>query len=134
MGERPVHYGCLEFGEDAERVIQGRAHPKLAHLYHEHLAFCGDCQRVHHRLEALYRKPKAPPPLDSFSRDHEFEAIMARTKGGSRRGRERMSSATSLALVTSIAALLALTLLFPSLGARLFRAPEVAAVVDCPKA
>ena len=54
---RKVHYGCQEFREDGERIIQGRGHPQLEQLYHAHLAICGDCQRYHHRLEAVYITP-----------------------------------------------------------------------------
>src|SRR5689334_6085148 len=85
LQSRPVHYGCQEFRDDSERMIQGRAHAELEQLYCAHLAFCADCQRYHHRLEALYRRPRKVPELDSFARDREFARILARepSQGGS---------------------------------------------------
>ena len=132
--ERPVHYGCHEFGEDSELVIQGRAHPELERLYHEHLAWCRDCQRSHHRLETLYRRPKRVAPLDSFSRDREFDAILARTRGEhepagtSSAELRRMATWTSVGVLTTVAAVLALALVVPSFGAQLFAPPPVAAL------
>jgi hypothetical protein len=127
--ERPVHYGCHEFRDDCERVIQGRAHPELEQLHAAHLAFCGDCQRYHHRLEAIYRRPRKLAPLDSFARDHEFDAILERTGQGQARDTRRLSPSAGVALLASVAAVLALALIFPSFGARLF-GPPAAAKID----
>ncbi|KIG12038.1 hypothetical protein DB30_02093 [Enhygromyxa salina] len=126
-----VHYGCQEFREDTERVIQGRAHPELAQLYHGHLACCRGCQRYHHRLEAIYRRPSAGPALDGFARDLEFAAILERAKSqGQRpvqaRALRRVSTSAGVAALTVVAVILALALVVPSFGARLFQPPAVA--------
>jgi len=126
--ERPVHYGCHEFRDDSERVIQTRAHPDLERLYHDHLAGCGDCQRYHVRLEAIYHKPRKVAPLDSFARDHEFAAILAQTAARveKARGLRRAMAPAGVGLLSTLAAVLALALLIPSFGAKLFRAPASA--------
>ena len=123
-----VHYGCQEFREDGERIIQGRGHPQLEQLYHAHLAICGDCQRYHHRLEAVYRKPRKIAPLDSFARDREFAAILARTQPTSRNrlGDPRLA----VGLLSAVAAILILALAIPSFGARLFGPPAAAELVE----
>jgi hypothetical protein len=153
-----VHYGCHEFRDDSERVIQGRGHPELERLYHAHLAFCGDCQRYHHRLEAIYRKPTKVEPLDYFARQREFAAILDKTYGadGARGARSNPAGSTGprralgstgprralgstgpsralgsrwwattggVGLLSAVAAVLALALLIPSFGARLFGPP-----------
>ncbi|MFO7566828.1 MAG: FecR domain-containing protein [Enhygromyxa sp.] len=123
--EPKVHYGCQEFRDDSECIIQGRGHPQLEHLYHGHLACCGDCQRYHHRLEAIYRKPRKLAPLDSFARDREFAAILARTRPAAANQTRRMIATGSVGLLSAIAAVLVLALLIPSFGARLF-APKAA--------
>lgn len=123
-GEPVVHYGCQEFRDDGERIIQGRGHSRLEDLYHAHLASCADCQRYHHRLEALYRKPRKIAPLDSFARDREFAAIVARARPDST-SKTRWVSTGSVAALSAIAAILVLALLIPSFGARLF-APRAA--------
>ena len=126
-GESGVHYGCHEFRDDSEQVIQGRGHPALERMYQSHLAACDDCQRYHDRLEAVYRKPCKVSPLDSFARDHEFAAIMARTRTPEPR---RTIASASVGLLSAVAAILALALMIPSFGARLFGpgllAPSVA--------
>ncbi|PRQ02612.1 FecR domain-containing protein [Enhygromyxa salina] len=126
-----VHYGCHEFREDTERVLQGRAHPELARLYHTHLACCRDCQRYHHRLEAIYRRPRPVTPLDTFAREREFGAILERAKShGERHGRaralRRASTTVGVGGLTIAAVILALALVVPSFGARLFQPPAVA--------
>lgn len=126
-----VHYGCQEFRDDGERVVQGRAHPELERLYCTHLASCSDCQRYHHRLEALYRRPRKPSELDSFARDREFARILAQTRApvGSAR---RISAPVSVGVLAMVAAILAFALLVPSFGARLFRPPAVAELLHPP--
>src|SRR5690606_39250921 len=105
-----VHYGCQEFRDDSERIIQGRGHPQLEHLYHGHLAVCGDCQRYHHRLEAIYRKPRKIAPLDSFARDREFAAILARRRPveQGRAQTRRWVASGSVGVLSAIAAVLIL--------------------------
>ncbi|HLT35019.1 MAG TPA: FecR domain-containing protein [Enhygromyxa sp.] len=123
-----VHYGCQEFRDDSERIIQGRGHPQLEHLYHGHLAVCGDCQRYHHRLEAIYRKPRKIAPLDSFARDREFAAILARRRPveQGRAQTRRWVASGSVGVLSAIAAVLILALAIPSFGARLFGPPAAA--------
>jgi hypothetical protein len=124
-----VHYGCHEFRDDSERMIQGRGHPALDRLYHAHLAFCVDCQRYHHQLEAIYRKPRKVSPLDSFARDHEFAAIRARVRESeARRSKTRMLGSAGVGLLSIAAAILALALIVPSFGAQLFGPPRAAAL------
>lgn len=120
-----VHYGCQEFREDSERIIQARGHEQLEQLYHAHLAICDDCQRYHHRLEAIYRKPRKVAPLDSFARDREFAAIMARLRPAP--ARSKLGDARlAVGALSMVAAILALALLIPSFGARLFGPPTAA--------
>jgi hypothetical protein len=112
-------------------VIKGRAHPELTELVEQHLADCRDCQRYHDRLAGIYRRPRAVAPLDSFARDHEFDAILDRAKAqGQRhikaRERRRVAASASVAGLTALALILALALIFPSFGARLFQPPAVA--------
>jgi hypothetical protein len=135
---RPVHYGCHEFRDDSERMIQGRAHPELERLYCAHLACCTDCQRYHHRLEAMYRRSRKLAPLDSFARDREFAAILVRVRDGGGgvgggAGRDAGSGAgrrsiapLGVAVLAFAAAILAFALIIPDFGARLFRPPAVA--------
>ncbi len=135
---RSVHYGCQEFRDDSERMIQGRAHPELERLYCAHLACCSDCQRYHHRLEALYRRPREISALDSFTRDREFARILVRA--GDRAGRRGQAGADSsrrlgvlgVGALAFAAAILAVALLVPSFGARLFRPPAVAELLHPP--
>ena len=133
MDDEPkVHYGCHEFRDDSERVIQGRGHPNLERLYHAHLAFCRDCQGYHHRLEAIYRRPAKVAPLDHFARQREFAAILARTDAATQaraNPSRRLATTGGIGLLSAVAALLALALMIPSLGARLF-GPPAAAVVE----
>jgi ferric-dicitrate binding protein FerR (iron transport regulator) len=121
----PVHYGCHEFRDDSERMIQGRAHPELERLYCAHLACCVDCQRYHHRLEAMYRRTRKLAPLDSFARDREFAAILARSREPARSARRGVAS-LSVGVLAFAAAILAFALIVPGFGARLFRPPAVA--------
>jgi hypothetical protein len=130
-GASKVHYGCQEFREDGERIIQGRGHPQLEQLHQAHLTACADCQRYHHWLEALYRKPRKIAPLDSFARDREFAAILARKRGSSAGastgvGTGRLVATGGVGLLSAIAAILILALVIPSFGARLFGPPAVA--------
>jgi hypothetical protein len=125
--EPKFHYGCQEFREDGERIIQGRGHPQLEQLYQGHLASCSDCQRYHHRLEAVYRKPRKIAPLDSFARDREFAAIRARTQAGARSN--SIHARGSVGMLVAIATILVLALLIPSFGARLFGPPTAAELV-----
>jgi hypothetical protein len=122
----PVHYGCLEFRDDSERMIQGRVHPELERLYCVHLASCPGCQRYHHRLEATYRRPRKRPPLDSFARDREFAAILARSHEPARRQGVPLSARLSVGALALAAAILAVALIVPGFGARLFGPPAVA--------
>jgi hypothetical protein len=124
----PVHYGCHEFRDDSERMIQGRVHPELERLYCVHLASCPGCQRYHHRLEATYRRPRKRPPLDSFARDREFAAILARRSHarGSGLSGARSSAPLSIGALALAAAILAVALIVPGFGARLFGPPAVA--------
>ncbi|NVB39057.1 FecR domain-containing protein [Pseudenhygromyxa sp. WMMC2535] len=129
---RAVHYGCQELREDAERVICGRAHPELVELYHAHRTRCVECRRYHRRLAAVYRRPAAMPKLARFAREREFSAILAQARGA--RGRERgelgrIMTATSVVGLSAAAAVLALALLVPSFGERLF-APPPAETLD----
>jgi hypothetical protein len=121
----PVHYGCHEFRDDSECMIKGRAHPELERLYCEHLASCTDCQRYHHTLEAMYRRPRKLAPLDSFTRDREFAAILTRLREPSP-SPSRSIAPLSVAVLALAAAILAFALLVPGFGARLFRPPAVA--------
>ncbi len=128
LDESKVHYGCLEFRDDSERVIQGRGHPALERLYHAHLAFCRDCQRYHHRIEAIYRKPRKVAPLDSFARDREFAAILERSNAatGAKANSRRLLAANGVGLLSAVAAVLALALMIPRFGALLFGPPTAA--------
>lgn len=124
-----VHYGCQEIREDSERVIQGRAHPELEQLYQGHLSRCPDCRRYHHRLEAVYSEPRVVAPLDSFARDHEFASILARTRPPVARrvpGLGPVMAPAGVGLLSALAAILALALMIPSFGARLFSPPASA--------
>lgn len=124
-----VHYGCQEFREDGERIIQGRGHPQLEQLYNAHLASCEDCQRYHHRLEAIYRKPRKIAPLDSFARDREFAAIMGRMRPSSTSRTSKLGDArVAVGMLSALAAILILALVSPSFGARLFGPPAAAEV------
>jgi hypothetical protein len=119
----PVHYGCHEFRDDSECMIKGRAHPELERLYCAHLASCTDCQRYHHRLEAMYRRPRKLAPLDSFARDREFAAVLARLREPST---SRSAAPLGVAVLAFAAAILAFALIVPDFGARLFRPPAAA--------
>jgi hypothetical protein len=149
LESRSVHYGCQEFRDDSERMIQGRAHPELERLYCAHLACCDDCQRYHHRLEALYRRPRKLSELDSFARDREFARILARTRAptgihgpsGPADGSARrlsaplgvhLSAPLGIGMLAFVAAILAFALLVPSFGARLFRPPAVTELLHPP--
>lgn len=123
-----VHYGCQEFREDGERIIQGRGHPQLELLHQGHLASCSDCRRYHQRLEALYHQPRKVAPLDSFARDREFAAILARSRPATREKAQtrRLLASGSVGLLSAVAAVLILALLIPSFGARLFGPPKAA--------
>lgn len=124
---RPAHYGCQEFREDGERVIAGRAHPELVALYETHRLHCLICDRHHHRLAAIYRPPRQPLGPDERTRQHEFATILIRSRElrGQQRGDEwrRRAGGAGIAMLATTAAALALTLLMPSLGERLFRLP-----------
>jgi hypothetical protein len=126
--EPKFHYGCQEFREDSERIIQGRGHPQLEQLHQTHLASCSDCQRYLHRLEAVYRKPRKIAPLDSFARDREFAGIVARMQPTPRNSR-RLAASGSVGMLVAVAAILVLALLIPSFGARLFGPPTAAELV-----
>src|SRR5262245_16667387 len=107
--EPKFHYGCQEFREDSERIIQGRGHPQLEQLHQTHLASCSDCQRYLHRLEAVYRKPRKVAPLDSFARDREFAAILARMQpstASSRNNQRRLAASGSVGMLVAVAAIL----------------------------
>ena len=123
--DRGVHYGCHEFRDDAERLLAGRAHPDLSELAETHLRGCLDCRRYRQRLAAVYRPPARARQLGVFERDREFAAILAR-RHEARRPQLRRSAATlGVGLLSTMAALLALSLFVPSLGARLFGPPAV---------
>jgi hypothetical protein len=124
--EPRVHYGCQEVRDDGESIIQGRGHPQIEQLYHAHLAICGDCQRYHHRLESIYRKPRKVAPLDSFARDREFAAVLARSRPTPPSSVRRLAATSSVALLSAVAAILVFALLSPSFGARLFGPPAAA--------
>lgn len=124
---RPAHYGCHEFREDGERVVAGRAHPELVGLYETHRLHCLVCDRHHQRLAAVYRPPRLPLGPNEHTRQREFSNILSRTRelqdqvrGEPWRGR---ASGAGIALLATTAAALALTLLMPKLGERLFRLP-----------
>lgn len=124
--ERPVHYGCHEFRDDSERVIAGRAHPELERLYAGHLAFCSDCQRYHHRLEAVYRRPQRVPKVEGFAREKEFRGILERTravKGEQSRGVQRFVDSASVGMLSVAATVLVAALAIPSVGDHLFGDP-----------
>ena len=132
---RSVHYGCQEFREDSERMIQGRAHAELEQLYCAHLAFCVDCQRYHHRLEALYRRPRKLSELDSFARDREFAQILTHTKAPASSRTAPASgryAPVSVGVLAIAAAILSFALLVPSFGAQLFRPPAVTELLHPP--
>ncbi|MFV8750834.1 FecR domain-containing protein [Nannocystaceae bacterium ST9] len=123
---RPAHYGCHEFREDGERVIAGRAHSELVELYEAHRLHCLICDRHHHRLAAVYRAPRLPLGPDERTRQREFAGILAQTRElRGQRGDEwrRRASGAGIALLATTAAALALTLLMPRLGERLFVLP-----------
>jgi hypothetical protein len=124
---RPAHYGCHEFREDGERVIAGRAHPGLLDLYETHRLHCLVCDRHHHRLAAIYRSPRLPLGPDERSREKEFSTILSRSHElrNQQQGDEwrRRAGGAGIALLATTAAALALTLLMPNLGERLFKLP-----------
>lgn len=128
-GELPAdcHYGCHEFREDAERVIAGRAHPELAALYEIHRLHCLVCDRHHHRLAAVYRVPRSRLGPDERAREHEFAAILARRGELEHQERgdawRRRASGAGIAVLATTAAALALSLLIPNLGERVFGLP-----------
>jgi hypothetical protein len=124
---RPAHYGCHEFREDGERVLAGRAHPELVELYETHRLHCLACDRHHHRLAAVYRPPRLPLGPNEHNRQREFSNILSRTRelqsqvrGDEWRGR---ASGVGIAMLATTAAGLALSLLMPNLGERVFRLP-----------
>ncbi|GEM_PF-1182974 len=133
--ERPrVHYGCLEFRDDSERVIGGRASVALGDRYHAHLACCEGCQRYHHGLEAVYRRPDNPK-LVGFAREREFRAILARSHAERDAAAQRARApaqgrqawvpgswvaAGGVGALVVLAAVLVVALVIPSVGVRLF--------------
>lgn len=125
--DRPAHYGCQEFREDGERVIAGRAHPGLLALYETHRLHCLVCDRHHHRLAAIYRSPRVPLGPDERTRQREFSTILSRSQElrNQQQGDEwrRRAGGAGIALLAATAAGLALTLLMPNLGERLFKLP-----------
>ncbi len=123
---RPAHYGCHEFREDGERVIADRAHPELVARYAAHRLHCAICDRHHQRLAAVYRAPRLPLGPDEHGLVREFTTIVARTRElHAQRGDpwRRRASGVGIAALATTAAALALTLLMPNLGERLFRLP-----------
>lgn len=137
----PVHYGCHEFRDDCEQVITNRAHRKLAELYHAHLAFCGDCQRFHHRLESVYRRPPRIPRVEGFAKEREFQDILGRVRAQETARAEPLGKpierflgsvgvggSLSVGALTAAAAILIASLLIPSFGGRLFGEPDPAQV------
>lgn len=123
LDPRPAHYGCQEFREDGERVIAGRAHPELASLYEAHRLHCQPCDRHHQRLAAVYRAPRRPLGPDEHGRTREFAGILTRKRALEQQRGEvwrRRASGLGVGVLGATAAALALTLLMPKLGERVF--------------
>ncbi len=128
---RRVHYGCQEVREDAELVIAERAHPELRERFLDHCASCRECRRYHQRLAAVYRKPAPTRPPDERARQREFQTILARSRELHERERlpwygwRRTSATAGVLVLASAATLLALSLMVPSVGERLFPTPTL---------